>query len=165
MRSRTQMSVDEEDLRWVQYTVTLPLPMGIGVDEANRVTEVAAGGSASQVGVEPSDELLWVDGMEVRDGLVPITEAIDREVTTHLLVLRRLDTIRPADLQPEYGWAQEIGPVELPLPMGIGMNADHIVLELDAEGSAVHDGTLQVRRSGLTLAPTPLTHVCALCPR
>ena len=42
---RTQMSVDEEDLRWVQYTITLPLPMGIGVDEANRVTEVAEGES------------------------------------------------------------------------------------------------------------------------
>lgn len=159
------MSVDEEDLRWVQYTITLPLPMGIGVDEANRVTEVAEGGSASKLGVEAGDELLWVDGMEVRDGLVPITEAIDREVTTHLLVLRRLDTIRPADLQPEYGWAQEIGPVELPLPMGIGMNSDHIVLELDAEGSAVHDGTLQVRRSGLALATPAPTSDARLCPR
>ena len=56
-------------------------------------------------------------------------------------------------------------PVELPLPMGIGMNSDHIVLELDAEGSAVHDGTLQVRRSGLALATPAPTSDARLCPR
>lgn len=124
---------------------SLPLPMGIGVDEANVITEVDAGGAGAAQGLEVGDELLWLDGMEVRDGLVPIVEALDREVVNHLVVLRRVDEIRPADQQPDVGFAQEIGPVELPLPMGMGMNAEHIILELDAEGSAMHDGTLQAR--------------------
>ena len=143
------------EYRWVQFTVDVTLPMGIGVDEANVITEVDPNGAGGQAGLEPNDELLWIDGMEVRGGEVPIVEAIDRDVDTHLLVLRRVDDIRMAEVQPEYGWAQEIGPVELPLPMGIGMNASHRVLELDGEGSAVHDGTLQAR---LAAPPLPSPH-------
>ena len=130
--------------RWVQFTTSLPLPMGIGVDEGNVITEVDAGGAGATQGLEVGDELLWLDGMEVRDGLVEIVEALDRGVVNHLVVLRRVDAIRPADQQPDVGFAQEIGPVELPLPMGMGMNAAHVILELDAEGSAMHDGTLQL---------------------
>lgn len=39
--------------------------------------------------------------------------------------------------------------MELPLPMGMGMDAEHVILELDPAGSAAHDGTLEVR------APAP----------
>ena len=64
--------------RWVQFTTSLPLPMGIGVDEGNVITEVDAGGAGYTQGLEVGDELLWLDGMEVRDGLVEIVEALDR---------------------------------------------------------------------------------------
>ena len=116
--------------------------MGIGVDEVNVITEVDADGAGATQGLEVGDELLWLDGMEVRDGLVPIVEALDREVVNHLVVLRRVDEIRPAAQQPDVGFAQEVGPVELPLPMGMGMNAAHVILELDVEGSAMHDLSL-----------------------
>ena len=33
--------------RWVQFTTSLPLPMGIGVDEGNVITEVEAGGAGA----------------------------------------------------------------------------------------------------------------------
>ena len=71
--------------------------MGIGVDEGNVITEVDAGGAGATQGLEVGDELLWLDGMEVRDGLVEIVEALDRGVVNHLVVLRRVDAIRPAD--------------------------------------------------------------------
>ena len=118
--------------------------MGIGVDEGNVITEVDAGGAGATQGLEVGDELLWLDGMEVRDGLVEIVEALDRGVVNHLVVLRRVNAIRPAIQQPDVGFAQEIGPVELQLPMGMVMNAAYVILELDAEGSAMHDGTLQL---------------------
>ena len=103
--------------RWVQFTTSLPLPMGIGVDEVNAITEVDADGAGAKQGLQVGDELLWLDGIEVRDGLVSIVEALDREVVNHVVVLRRVDEIRPAAQQPDVGFAHEIGPVELQLPM------------------------------------------------
>ena len=50
------MSVDEEDLRWVQYTITLPLPMGIGVDEGNTITHMVEGGNAHADGMLQVDD-------------------------------------------------------------------------------------------------------------
>ena len=38
--------------RWVQFTASLTLPMGIGVDEANVVTEVDPEGAGGQAGLE-----------------------------------------------------------------------------------------------------------------
>ena len=45
--------------RWVQFTTSLPLPMGIGVDEGNVITEVDAGGAGATQGLEVGDELLF----------------------------------------------------------------------------------------------------------
>lgn len=141
--------------------------MGIGVDECNVITEVDDHGAGAAQGLETGDELLWLDGLEVRDGLVPIVEALDPEVVNHLVVLRRADVIRPAGQQPEVGFAQEIGPVELPLPMGVGLDATHVVVELDTEGSAMHDGTLQVRqlRRTCTASPRPCIRTRGPCMR
>ena len=156
--------VESGSFRWVQYTVTLTLPMGIGLDEQNVVTEVNAEGVASLSGLEVDDELLWVDGIEVRGGVVPITDAIDSSLTQHLIVLRRMDEIRAATHQPTDGsWAQEIGPVELRLPMGIGVNKRHVILELSSTGSALHDGTLQVSAPLSNLAPTILFASLLFC--
>ena len=91
--------------------------MGIGVDEVNAITEVDADGAGAKQGLQVGDELLWLDGIEGRDGLVSIVEALDREVVNHVVVLRRVDEIRPAAQQPDVGFAHEIGPVELQLPM------------------------------------------------
>jgi len=82
----------KHDLNGKQFTASLTLPMGIGVDAANVVTEVDPEGAGGQAGLKVGDETLWVDGMEVRAGVVPIAEAMeatDREASTHLVVLRR----------------------------------------------------------------------------
>ena len=80
---------DNNDLNGKQFTASLTLPMGIGVDAANVVTEVDPEGAGGQAGLKVGDEMLWVDGMEVRAGIVPLPEAIDREASTHPVVMRR----------------------------------------------------------------------------
>ena len=52
--------------------------MGIGVDEVNAITEVDADGAGAKQGLQVGDELLWLDGIEVRDGLARPTPSTAR---------------------------------------------------------------------------------------
>ena len=70
------------------------------------------------------------------------------------------DRAAPAE-RPEAGNAQEIGPVQLPLPMGLWMNVAHIILEFDPQGSATRDGTLQVLSRP---ADSLRSHCNTMCP-
>ena len=148
-------------------TTSLPLPMGIGVDEVNAITEVDADGAGAKQGLQVGDELLWLDGIEVRDGLVSIVEALDREVVNHVVVLRRVDEIRPAAQQPDVGFAHEIGPVELQLPMvrvrvrlglGSGLGLPHTLTRRGAPGRGAPRGAAGSRlpaRCGCARRPPP----------
>ena len=79
----------DNDLNGKQFTASLTLPMGIGVNAANVVTEVDPESAGGQAGLKVGDEVLWLDGIEVRARIVPIVEAIDREASTHQVVMRR----------------------------------------------------------------------------
>lgn len=72
------------------------------------------------------------------------------------------DRAAPAE-RPEAGNAQEIGPVQLPLPMGLWMNVAHIILEFDPQGSASRDGTLQVLLPPSRPSLLPLQHNVPHC--
>ena len=73
---------------WVSKTAELPLPMGLGLDADNVVSELKESGSA--IGTfYVGDHVVEVDGVNVRQGSMTVLEALDSSQSVHTITVER----------------------------------------------------------------------------
>ena len=113
-------------------TTELTLPMGLGLDKANRISQIADGSNAAVDGVlRVGDYVVSFDGEDVRNGKKTVPEALDRSRETHSVVAER-----PTPM--------ESVTTELTLPMGVGFDKSNRILKIAEGSNAAVDGVLRL---------------------
>ncbi|KAL1521140.1 hypothetical protein AB1Y20_022694 [Prymnesium parvum] len=134
-KARKSSSDGEKVLETI--VLELPLPLGIGLDELNVIAEVGQTGSGASHHLQLDDQLIYVDGKEVRHGKMDVAEAFDRSRSTHTVVLQRAVEPTPGVMYLTVRLTPIDGSV------GIGLTESNVVNEVVRGSAADVDGRLQ----------------------
>ena len=125
----------------------LGMPLGIGLNEKHILVEMDASGSASEDGsLALGDKITSVDGIELSEETTFI-DALDRNAATHTLVAVRV----ALTVGQERHWVKKT--TQLPLPMGIGLDANNLVSPITQTRSA--SGISSNSYANLDQVPSP----------
>ena len=135
------------------FVVKLPKPMGVDVDARNALLRLAPGGAADRDRtLSIGDELIYLDGNEVRNRCSTLAAAMDGARELHTVVARRPPPPggRAARRASGAGGAPA-APLRFAIwltPVGgsLGLSLDdaNVVVEVHAEGAAAAEGRVRV---------------------